>query len=110
MGEKITKADADFARGATGFAITDTVDKIVFAGENIEAFRDYHQGPLNAEQKFCDAPSIAERIAAAEMIDGLPFESLEHVLYYKRKMARDKDLKDVLAIEAWLKKQMQTDD
>ena len=86
-----------------GVTVTDAVNKIVFAGDNIEAFRNYHQGPLNAEQKFHDAPSIAERIAAAEIIDGLPFESLKHFLYYKRKMARDKDLKDVLAIETWLK-------
>ncbi len=83
-----------------GVTVTDAVDKIVFAGENIEAFRE---GSFNLEENFQDAPSIAERIAAAEMIDGLPFESLEHVLYYKRKMAREKDLNDVLTVEALLK-------
>ena len=31
-------------------------------------------------KKDPDAPTIADRIANAEIIEGLPFESLEHVL------------------------------
>ncbi len=54
-----------------------------------------------AEEKAPDEPTIADRLAHAEMIDGLPFESLEHVLYYKRKMGREKDVRDILLIEEW---------
>ena len=35
-----------------------------------------------------------------EVIEGLPFESLENVLYYKRKMSREKDKQDIQIIEA----------
>lgn len=51
------------------------------------------------EEKTKDVPSIVDRITHAEIIDQLPFESLEHVLYYKRKMGRDKDLNDIFIIE-----------
>lgn len=48
-------------------------------------------------------PTIAERIATAEVIDGLAFESLENVIFFKRLMAREKDLKDLVLIEKWQK-------
>lgn len=87
---------------AATYGVTDTnsVEKITFPKEAIEAFRE---GSFYAAPKDEDAPTVAERIAKAEVIDGLPFESLEHVLYYKQKMGREKDLKDVQAIEEWLK-------
>ena len=46
---------------------------------------------------------MAEIIAQAEIIEGLPFESLEHVIYFKGKAKRDKDLKDIFLIEEWQK-------
>lgn len=46
------------------------------------------------------APTIAERISQAEQIEGLPFETLAHVRYYKQKMGRDKDLKDISLIDS----------
>ncbi len=87
---------------AKKYGITDTagVKKIVFPDGIIEAF-----GPCSfyCEEEDPDAPTIADRIAKAEIIEGLPFESLQHVLYYKRRMGREKDLRDILIIEAIIK-------
>ena len=71
--------------------------KIVFPGDLIEAFGE---DSFYADQGSTDIPKLADRIALADIIDGLPFECLEHVLYYKRKMGREKDLKDILLIES----------
>ena len=71
-------------------------EKVVFPDGLIEAL---WEGSFVSDDH---APTIKERLLQADMIDGLPFESLEHVLYYKRKMGRDKDLKDILIIEKFL--------
>ena len=76
------------------------VKKIVFPGGGIEAFRE---GSFYSAEKYADAPTVADRITNAEIIDGLPFESLDHFLYFKRKMNREKDLEDVRLIEAYLR-------
>ena len=76
------------------------VKKIVFSGGLIEAF---YEDSFYKLEKENNTPLIIDRITKAEVIDGLPFESLTHVLYYKRKMGREKDLKDILMIEHWLK-------
>jgi hypothetical protein len=47
-------------------------------------------------------PTIAEQIATAEMIDGLPFLHLSHLLKLKRARAWEKDLRDVELIREWL--------
>lgn len=47
-------------------------------------------------------PSVAEQIAQADIIDGLPFVSLRHVLYFKREMKRPKDERDIAALERLL--------
>ena len=47
-------------------------------------------------------PSVAEQIAQADIINGLPFVSLRHVLYFKRRMKRAKDERDVAALERLL--------
>jgi hypothetical protein len=47
-------------------------------------------------------PSVAEQIAQADIIDGLPFVSLHHVLYFKREMKRPKDERDIAALERLL--------
>ncbi len=86
------------------YGITDShgVQKIVFPDGIVEAFREgsFHCSPAGE-----NAPNMADRIAKAEIIDGLPFDALENVLYYKRKMGRDKDLKDMLLIKQWLEMQ-----
>lgn len=79
-----------------GIIDENNVKKIILPGGIVEAFGEES---FFVEEKNKDAPSIADRIAQAEIIDQLSFESLEHVLYYKRKMGRDKDLKDISLIE-----------
>ncbi len=81
-----------------GVVEKDGVKKITFPGGLIEAF---YEGSFNVSEDT-DAPTVVERIATAEIIDGLPFELLEYVLYYKRKMGREKDLKDIELIKAWM--------
>lgn len=68
-------------------------DKIVFPDGIVEAFG------FNSFYADENAPTISSRIEDAEVIDGLPFETLEDVLYFKRKMAREKDLKDIDLID-----------
>ncbi len=48
-----------------------------------------------------DDPSTQEMIEKAEIIEELPFVNLDHVLYYKQKMGREKDLKDIELVKAW---------
>jgi len=64
------------------------VKKIVIGDLDIEAFgeQSFHEG---------QGPSVKERLTAAEIIDGLPFESIENVLFFKRMQGREKDLKDI---------------
>jgi len=87
---------------ATKYGIIDTgqIKKIVLPGELIEVMGE---DSFYSVKKDSNAPTISERIAQAEIIEELPFEALEHVLYYKRKMGREKDLKDIVIIEAWQK-------
>lgn len=81
------------------YGVTDenNVKKIVFPDGVVEALGEHS---FYTEKKDENAPTINDRIANAEMIEGLPFESLEHVLYYKRKMGREKDKRDIELIEA----------
>jgi len=76
------------------------IKKIVFLNGLIEAFQE---DSFYTMKKDHSVPSITARINQADIIQGLPFESLEHVLYFKRTMGREKDLNDVLMIEAWQK-------
>lgn len=77
------------------------VRKIVLPGGVVEAFGD---NSFYTALEDPQAPTIASRIKDAEMIDGLPFDSLENILYYKRKDAREKDLKDISLIEQWMRR------
>jgi hypothetical protein len=47
-------------------------------------------------------PSVADQIAQADIIDGLPFVSLRHVLYFKRKMKREKGERAIAVLERLL--------
>lgn len=49
-------------------------------------------------------PKVNELIEEAEMIDGHPYMSLSHLIFFKCKKKRDKDLRDVSMIYEWLKK------
>lgn len=80
---------------AAKYGITDHkgVKKVIFPDGIVEAL-----GESSYSEK--EGPTIAERIAQAEIIEGLPFELLEHVLYFKRKRGREKDLRDIQIILA----------
>ncbi len=56
---------------------------------HVEAFADW-------KPWFDDASML---IDTAEIIDGLPFVRLEHVISWKKSMGREKDLKDLELIE-----------
>jgi hypothetical protein len=82
------------------------VKKIIFPDGIIEAF---YEGSFYTAPEDLQAPSIPSRIENAELIEGLPFDSIETVLYYKRKNGREKDLKDILLIEQWMRIQKPID-
>lgn len=77
----------------------DNGNKKIIISEDIEVFGE--ASFYNFEKNEND-PSIDERIEKADIIDGLAFESLEHVLYYKTKMGRPKDLKDIELIRQFI--------
>lgn len=82
-----------------GVTAQNGVRKIVFPGGIVEAFQEGSFYSLPVDDK---APTVAERIAHAEIIDDLPFDSLDTILYYKHKDGREKDLKDIKLIENWM--------
>lgn len=83
---------------AAKYGVTDEnmTRKIVFPGGLIEAFGE---NSFYGREKEKDALTIADRIAKSEIIDHLPFESLETLIKFKRKMGREKDLVDISLIE-----------
>lgn len=83
------------------YGVTDDngVKKIIFPDGIVEALGEQSYYTVS---KDINAPSINDRLASAEIIDGLPFESLEHVLYYKCKMGREKDRNDITIIRELL--------
>lgn len=72
--------------------------KIVFPDGIISAYRE------GSFSSFIEMPSVAKRIAEAEIIEGLPFEALQYVILFKKMWGREKDLEDLQLIEAWQKK------
>lgn len=74
------------------------VKKIVFREDDIEAF---WEGSFYTQKIDVDAPTVADIISRAGIIEGLPFAALDDVLYFKYKMKRDKDLEDIRLIEKW---------
>jgi len=89
------------------YEITDEngIKKIILSEGVLEAF---WEDSFDSVQFDSQAPTIAARIESAEIIDGLPFDTLENVLYYKRKGEREKDLHDIFLIEQWMKKHRNT--
>lgn len=87
------------------YGVTDenNVKKIVFPDGIVEALGEHS---FYAEKRDKHAPTIRDRIANAEVIEGLPFESLEHVLYFKRKMGREKDKQDIEIIETLMNERL----
>ncbi len=68
--------------------------------EDIEVFNDESFGdPIKG------APTITEQVQEAEVIDGYPFQSLDHMIWFKSNSGREKDLKDVTLIKKWQQSQ-----
>jgi Ser-tRNA(Ala) deacylase AlaX len=89
-------------RLAEKYSITDTgeVKKIVVPGEEIEIF---WQGSFYKRVGDGTVPTVPAMIARAEMIDGLPFITLDDMLCFKRATNRPKDQEDIKLIEDWQK-------
>lgn len=65
---------------------------------DVEVYPDVY---LERAQKYLDIP---EFIKSAEIISGIPFQPLDHLIMCKKDTAREKDLKDVALMEAYLQK------
>lgn len=63
---------------------------------SVELYPDFF---LERRNEFLD---VAKLIASAEIIEGFRFQSLEHLMMCKLDTAREKDLKDVELIKAYL--------
>jgi hypothetical protein len=63
---------------------------------NVEVYREDKFGPDDG------LPTIDEQIASAELIDGLPFLRLEHLLELKTARSWPKDVTDVELIRTWI--------
>ncbi len=62
----------------------------------MEAGKDWDYGSYN--------PSLKELPETAEIVDGIPFASLEEVIKWKKAFGRDKDKRDVELIKKCLAK------
>lgn len=74
-----------------GSRVEKGIEKVTFPDGVVEAFRA--DSPYNS--------LIQNRIANAQIIAGLPFDPLETVLFFKRQMGREKDLRDIELLEVW---------
>lgn len=76
------------------------VTKVVIPNINVEAFReDYSFG--NSEAILANR-HFADRIARADIIEGLAFDSLEDFIFFKKISGRPKDLQDVKLAQDYL--------
>lgn len=66
-----------------------------FFNDDIEIFSSWAPGEWDVD----------ELIDTAEIFEGIRYVRLEHVLEWKRRMGREKDLKDIAMIEEYLKGQ-----
>jgi hypothetical protein len=58
---------------------------------------------LNKPDVSDEVYSISQQIADAEVIEGVPFQKLDTCIYFKKKSAREKDLRDLELIEEYFK-------
>ena len=68
--------------------------KVMLFNNRIEAFDGWAPGNMNADKL----------IDEAEVIDGLPWVHIEHVLEYKKILNREKDQEDIKILEHYLAK------
>lgn len=80
--------------GETGIKEGSGLEYAHFAGDGIEVYRDWYPGEWNIDVLIDDA----------EVVDGVPFVRLESVIKWKKIMGREKDAKDLVLIEEYLKR------
>jgi hypothetical protein len=73
------------------------IGQIYLRQGNVEIFKDVNCGNFN--------PTIKELIERSEIIEGIPFVSLQDMLKFKREYNTEKHLKDIATTEEFLKKQ-----
>jgi hypothetical protein len=77
-----------------GYAEEHRHGKMFLVGDGVEVITalDWEAFPVTVEAA----------IAAAQVIDGFPFMSFEHALAFKKALGREKDRKDIAALEGYL--------
>jgi hypothetical protein len=69
----------------------------VIQKDGVEIFSNYHY------KKF--RPLTEDIIQGADIIEGFPFISLEDYVAFKKELGREKDMRDIQPIEAYMAKQ-----
>lgn len=64
--------------------------------DNIELFFDNSFG-----EPMSGAPTITEQVKKSEVIDGYPFQSLNHLKWFKQNSGREKDLDDIKLLQKY---------
>ncbi len=80
--------------GKTGIKESSGLEYVQFANDSIEVYRAWYPGEWDIDQL----------IDTAEVVGGVPFVGLDHVIAWKKIMGREKDAKDLVLIEKYLKK------
>jgi len=94
----VTKELWDALAKQYGITTENGFNRIVFPDGIVEAISN------SSFYEDENAPSIITRIANADIIEGLPFETLDDVIHFKQQMGREKDLADILLINAYTSK------
>jgi hypothetical protein len=81
--------------GKTGIKEGSGLDYASFFDGSIEVYHVWYPGEWDIDQL----------IDTAEMVDGVPFVGLEHVIAWKKIMGREKDAIDLALIEEYLKRE-----
>lgn len=86
----------EWAKGNGNFGMKEEchLECVHFADGNIEIYRDWAPGEWD----------IDRLIDTAEIIEGIPFVRLEHVIEWKKQKSREKDMRDLILIEGYLLK------
>jgi hypothetical protein len=78
--------------GTVGINDRDGTEKVTLANGQIEVYQSWYPGEWN----------IDALIDSTDSVEGLPFVKLEHVLEWKQRLGREKDVRDVALITEFL--------
>lgn len=70
--------------------VSEPIEKILLLQNKVEVLHEASFG-----EGYEDSPSVSQQIDQAEMIDGLAFQSLDHLRYFKSHSTREKDKMDI---------------